>query len=193
MSETFLFIDTETTGFPKKGSLIAQGQARVCQLAMLLTDNQGKSLMEFSSLICPDNWSISEGAAKVHGFTDDLCAEFGLDFRAAFSMYGKFAGLASMIVAHNSDFDKGMMDIEQEYYFEKLSLYPEAKEDHRIKTPWHCTMKTNTHITGGKWPKLEETLRHYCNRSLGDSAHDAMYDVKACKDIFFAVRKRNAA
>lgn len=182
MSKTFLFIDTETTGFPKKGNLIQDGQARVCQIAMLLTDETGKHLTEFSALIKPDGWKISEGASQVHGFTDEFCELYGITTNEVIYTYFILAEKASLIIAHNADFDKGMMEIEAEYFQNEVVEEGRTK----INTPWHCTMKTNTHITGGKWPKLEEAYKHYTGKSLGDNAHDAMYDVKACRDIFFA-------
>ena len=68
MHENYLFIDTETTGFPKKG-LKVRGQGRVCQLAMLLADNQGRALSEFHSLIKPDDWEIHSAAEDCHGIS----------------------------------------------------------------------------------------------------------------------------
>lgn len=114
--EVFLFIDTETTGFPKKGAqVIVPGQARVCQVAMLLTDHAGKPLAEFSSLIKPDGWKIDEGAAKVHGFTNEICEKHGMNFRAVLNLFCFMVSRATTIIAHNADFDKQMMDIELAY------------------------------------------------------------------------------
>jgi len=184
MSEIFLFGDTETTGFKKNGNLIQEGQGRVCQLALLLTDDQGRSLAEFCSYIKPDGWVIGEGAQKVHGITMEQCEKFGLSMNAVFMLYKRLADMATQIIAHNSDFDKGMMQIEEAYFNQARK----EMEFVVVNTPWFCTMKPNTHITGGKWPKLNEALKHFCQRDLGDMAHDAMHDVKACRDIFFAMR-----
>ncbi len=195
--ETFLFLDTETTKFRKSGALVQPEQARVCQLAMLLTDGNGKSLAEFCGLITPDNWTISENAFKVHGFTDDLCRKFGIKKETAVGMFVNFAKKADVIVAHNAEFDRGMMDIEFAYIAEVLN-----KTVPPSPFKWFCTMKddyirktVNALDKNGqlKDPKLEEALEHFCNRNLGDNAHDAMYDVKALRDIFFASRLRRAA
>lgn len=182
--ELFLFNDTETTGFAKKGELRQEGQARVCQVALMLTDSNGKPLAQFCSLIKPDGWKIGEGAQKVHGHTDEMCEKFGLNQKAVISVYQRLAAMANVIVAHNAEFDSNMMAIEE--------AYAETKQASVVR-PWFCTMKTNTHITpGGKWPKLEEALKWYCMRSLGDKAHDAMNDLMACRDIFFAMREQKA-
>ena len=81
----FLFGDTETTTFPKNGNEIQNGQARVCQLGLILTDSDGKSVAEFCSLIKPDGWEIQEGAFKVHGKSMELCDKYGLPATTAFT------------------------------------------------------------------------------------------------------------
>ena len=167
--DTFLFIDTETTGFKKSGNAIQGGQARVCQVAMLLTDCVGRSLMEVSTLVKPDiyGWEISEGAYKTHGFTKEQCEAFGIQQHEMMQLFLFMAGKCTKLIAHNAEFDHGMMLIELAHY----GVETELRE-------WFCTMKTNTHLTGGKWPKLEEALMKLCQRELGEYAHDAMYYVK---------------
>lgn len=186
--DIYLFNDTETTGFAKQGEYIQEGQGRVCQIALLLTDAAGKSLAKFSTLIKPDGWIIGEGAQKVHGITMEECERFGVPAKTAFAMYNNFCSKATLRVAHNDEFDNKMMKIEQAYYNASL----QANVDIKLKS--FCTMKSNTHITpGGKWPKLEFTLQHYTGRSLCDTAHDAMFDAEACRDIYFAMQMKKAA
>lgn len=178
---TYLFVDTETTGFPKKGGFIQDGQARVCQLACLFTDFYGKKLGEFSCLIKPDNWTISENANKIHGITDQMCLEHGIPAAHALNVLGQFASLTSHTIAHNEEFDRGMLDIEY--------AYATGMESFTELSPFYCTMKQNMHHFG-KWPKLAVALEFFTGRVLGDKAHDAMNDVIACRDIFFASRDR---
>jgi DNA polymerase-3 subunit epsilon len=177
--DTFLFIDTETTGFKKGGSLIQQGQARVCQVAMILTDNNGRTMSEFCTLIKPDGWTISSGAMAVHGITDQDCIKFGIDQKKMVEIAKDYFSRSNQIVAHNEAFDKAMIEVEHAYYGDQSPiLHPNS---------WFCTMKSNIHIFGGKWPKLDQALQHYCNKSLGNTAHDALADARACRDIFFAM------
>lgn len=189
----YLFIDTETTSFPKKyGDIKQDGQARVTQIAMLLTDGNGRSMAEYSTLIKPDGWVINEEAAKVTGFSNELCELWGVSCKAAFNFYLRMAGIATKIIAHNIEFDRKMMQIEAAYCEQ---AFPQ--------NDWFCTMHstaplvnippTEKMIAAGfnkpKDPKLEESLQFMCGRSLGDTAHDAMYDVKACRDIYFELLK----
>lgn len=192
----YIALDTETTGIPKKGELIQPGQARVCQLAFLFFDEEGKSIAEFSHFIEPDGWSICQAASDATGITDDMCYEFGIPMRDAYNMYHHYTRLASTIIAHNIGFDKRLMEIEAAY-----------QSCPHLKIPWFCTMKETKDIakapltakqlacnfTGYKNPKLEESLLALCGRELGDDAHDAMFDVRACQEIFFALQARKAA
>ena len=175
--ETFLFLDTETTGFKKSGPLMQHRQARVCQIAMILTDAKGKTLSQFSSLIKPKDWTIHPKAQDVHGISDMDCIMFGIDQRKVVEMFIEYGRFNPTVVAHNEEFDRAMMEIELAYF----------GIDNPDIAPWYCTMKANTHITNGKLPKLDIVLQHYCNRSLGNDAHDALEDARACRDIYFAM------
>ncbi len=193
---SLLFLDSETGGFPKNGFPKQEGQARVCQIAMLLTDAEGASLAEFSCLIKPDGWKIEASAAAVHGFTDEKCEQYGVSAKGAYTFFYQMSKIATKIIAHNSKFDSRMMEIEAAY-----NDMPQSNKQ------WFCTMEasapilnipsTAKMISAGfnkpKAPKLEEALQFLCGRGLGDTAHDAMYDVKACRDIYFELKKRGVA
>ena len=180
MTETFLAIDVETTGFPKSGALIQPDQARVCQLALILCDARGKVLSKFCSLIKPDGWKIHEGARKVHGISDEQCERYGVGFISAIGLFHYLASMATTVVTHNVKFDRQLLEIESAY----------AKEVWPMDRNWFCTMENNTHfMPGNKFPKLAEAYRHYCDKEI-EGAHDALVDAEACKDIFFEMKKR---
>lgn len=196
--ETFCFIDFETTGFLKGGAVVTEGQGRACQVAMLLTDETGRSLAEYCTLIKPDGWTVGKEALAVHGFTNEICENYGVNFRTACGFYKFMAEKTDFFIAHNADFDKDFMEVEVQYY----NAMQNGLGLQMVKKPWICTMKPNTNIVkapkknggaGYKWPSLEETLQFYCGRGVGEYAHDAMFDVKACRDIFFVMRAREAA
>ncbi len=189
----YLFIDTETTDLPD-GESVKDGQARVCQVAMLLTDAEGNSIAEFSTLIKPDGWVVGDESGAVHGFTTEKCEKYGLDHRLVYGIFQHFAAQADVIVAHNTRFDRQMMKIENAY---NGMGFPENK--------WVCTMRHSTDIckipptekmiAAGmhnqfKAPSLNQALQTLCNRTMGSEAHDALWDVRACKEIFFALKAR---
>jgi DNA polymerase III epsilon subunit-like protein len=67
------------------------------------------------------------------------------------------------------------------------------------KAQTYCTMKETTNICklpGNygkfKWPKLTEAHQHFFGIPV-EGAHDAMTDVRACKRIFFEIKKHEAS
>lgn len=190
----YLFSDTETTGFPKRDALVQSGQARICQQAFLLTDDNGFSLAEICHLIKPDGWEISEGAAAVTGHTKERCERFGISSKSGCHLFLKYMEMADFVVCHNAEFDKYMFELEAAYHGMKFPM-----------TPWLCTKELAEPImkipptpkmmqyefTRNKFkaPNMAEALKFFCNRDIGDGAHDAMVDVRACKDVFFAIKE----
>ena len=184
----FTVLDTETTGFRKKfGPLIQEGQGRVCQLAMLMCDETGRELIQFSSLLRPHGWEVGEGARAIHGHSTEDCLRFGVASVAGYSLFLRLVSLSDFVVAHNAEFDAGMMEVEAAYHG---SSWPDVE--------WRCTKDLTTHICAlpptekmiragrdhYKSPNLDEALQKLCGRAMGDSGHDAMNDARACKDIF---------
>jgi DNA polymerase-3 subunit epsilon len=175
--DRIVFIDTESTKFIKGGGLKQEGQARVCQIALISCDGVGNILDEYSSIIKPDGWSISEGAYKVHGFTDDHCAEHGFDMKDVIQVYLGYVASATSVVAHGIHFDKQIMDIECAY---------QGLENPRRS--WFCTMVANKHLNNGKYASLAKCYEHYCGEPMPEGAHDAVVDAHALRKIYFAMR-----
>lgn len=192
-----LFTDTETTGFKKSG-LIVDGQARVVQSAMIMTDQQGKILAQFSCLVKPDDWTISCGAQGCHGISQDDCEQHGLTQPYFMGMYLGLLEKCSTVIAHNKSFDEGMIDIEMAYYRKQLAITTESEARRK---PWYCTMENSKEICkvpptprmkaagrkGYKNPSLAEAYKHFTGKTL-ENAHDAMVDTKACMEIYFGIK-----
>lgn len=172
--------DTETTGFKKSGALIQPGQARICQIAMILCDDEGNHKSEFSTLIKPEGWEIGEGAFRVHGITTNDCYKYGMPMLTALHIIHAIMHQSELLIFHNEEFDWGMLEIEHAYNSFPL---PSIRR--------YCTMKNNVRVHGGKGGTLEKNLRHYCDRAPS-KAHDAMGDAIDCKDIFIAMLKKGS-
>jgi DNA polymerase III subunit epsilon len=101
-SRTLAFLDVETTGLsPWFGD-------RICEIAILRC-RDGETLASFDTLVNPER-SISPGAARVNGLTDEDLVDAPL-----------FAGIAAqvkplleqaIIVCHNAPFDLGFVSSE---------------------------------------------------------------------------------
>jgi len=195
MNDNLLFTDTETTGFKKSG-LIVEGQARVCQIAMILTDKTGRILAQFSSYIKPNGWKIGDGAFKQHGISQEDCENYGMPQSHFMGMFLTFLQKSNLVVAHNSNFDESMMDVETAYYNDASDLSMKSP-----KRPWYCTQKNTVDIccvpptekmiavgrTHYKTPSLAEAYHHFTGKRI-EGAHDAMVDTRACMEIYFGMK-----
>ena len=187
MNTNICFFDTETTGFVKKGALIQPGQSRCVQLAALLVDKDGNELGRIDSIIKPEGFTIPDQVAKIHGITTERALAEG---RARMDVLKAFQCMienSSLVVAHNFDFDRQIMEIEE--------AYSEGKFDWTGRPAMYCTMKATTNICkipsargGYKWPKLMEAYKHFFGKEF-ENAHDAFADMIAMKDVFFELVK----
>ena len=196
-----LFFDTETTGIRKGGFI-----PRVVQIGALLTDNQGKTVGELNLLLQPDGFeNIPVEASNVHGFSTDFVKNHGVDRYMALNAFFAMMEQADTVVAHNAEYDMDLLQIETDYY-------KDIHNDIQAGTIWQdilneakvfCTMLNSREILKlplseaqasffkdkgidqqYKNPRLEEAHIHFMGYNF-EGAHDAMADVRACKDVYF--------
>jgi len=180
----YLFFDTETTGFfYRDRPLTDPAQPHLCQLGAILTDATGATQAELNMLVRPDGWIIPEGAQRVHGISQQHAAKYGVEESQVVRLFRDLCFLADLLVAHNFAFDDSILDIAYARY--EITKQPRSS---------YCTMKESTPLCkipsargGYKWPKCTEAYKHFFGVEF-DGAHDAMADVRACKDIFFAIK-----
>jgi DNA polymerase-3 subunit epsilon len=187
-----LFFDTETTGkaifsLPADHKM----QPRLVQLGAQLTDGAGNLLAEMNHIVKPDGWTIPEEAARIHGITTEKATDKGrpvADVLGYFMRLANLGGTVDLFVAHNSDFDTFIIKGECDRLRHAGMVNPFAGKK------VHCTMKAATPLCelpgryGYKWPTLQEAHRHFFGREF-DSAHDAIADVAACREIYFAMKR----
>lgn len=189
----YLFFDTETTGFISK-TLSANDplQARICQLAAILSNDNGEELSRMNVLIKPTNWIISPRLTEIHGISHQMAVEKGVPIAAALEEFGKMLPPCQVLVAHNYEFDKNM------YLLECEANLLDTKQFSTKSTC--CTMLNSTNIckipktrgSGYKWPKLQEIHKHLFGEEFED-AHDALADILATKRVFFEIMRLEKA
>lgn len=195
----YLFFDTETTTFPNPNFRPTHPrQARICQLAAVLTNDKFEEIEVIAEYIKPAGWEIQEGAFKAHGISMETCREKGVDIELVLSRFLVLSTKAQSSVAHNRLFDDNMMEIELACHHEKdKSIVDLPLTDHWDNHIKYCTMELTTpicklsHKNGKKrlygqdykWPKLQEAHLHFFGAEF-ESAHDALADVRATIKIF---------
>lgn len=176
--EMILFLDTETTGFPQK-NLLEQDpmQAKIVQIAALLTDNKGNIKASLNFLINHADLQIPDRLVELHGVSAERCALEGIAPDSFLKLMQSFLDCSTLVVAHNIEFDEKMLNIH--------GLF--------IKSTKVCTMELSRPIcrlsfkdgkSGFKNPKLSEAYQYFSGKVL-ENAHDALADVMACKEIYF--------
>jgi DNA polymerase III subunit epsilon len=179
-----LFIDTETTGIPDwRLPSTDPAQPHIVSYSHILTGDNGKIEGEYNTIIKPDGWTIPEEAIFVHGITTEVAARDGIDEAVLASMYLAMQAKADLIVGHNIAFDTRIMRIAmlRHTMFDRIGL-------DAMKRPIFCTMKACADkFNGGHWPKLETAYEYLFHKPIA-GAHNAANDVRACMEIYFAIR-----
>jgi DNA polymerase-3 subunit epsilon len=189
-----LFFDTETNGI--KTWQNPDFQLKLVQLGAILQDTETKRVYAEINLINKQVGDIPVGASNVHGITPDIAQRFGVYKSLIDETFASLIRTADILVAHNLDYD---MDVLKDYM-------PESFQSATGKLGF-CTMDSNVMIVKAplsekqkayfsskgrkpdapyKVPSLIETYTHYFNKPF-EGAHDAMADIRACRDVYFAM------
>ncbi len=188
----YLFFDTETTGLPKNYQAPLDDFSnwpRIVQLSWSLYDDDGNLWESQNYIIKPNGFVISDEVAKIHRVTQERAMREGVDLPIALNHFLRDVSTSSYLVAHNIDFDEKIVGSE---------LLRANLENHVAGAKKICTMKSSVQFCkipsargGYKWPNLTELHTILFKTGFGD-AHDAVYDVKACADCFFELKRRGA-
>jgi DNA polymerase III epsilon subunit-like protein len=136
-------------------------------------------------VIRPDGFKIPREAERVHGISTEIAKRTGVPVAEALGAFVDALGGASVLVAHNFEFDVCVLGAE----FCRL----EVRDPFRRKTRV-CTMKEATVYCalpgnrGFKWPKLPELHLRLFGKTFVET-HDAAADVAICSKCFFELRR----
>lgn len=182
-----LFFDTETTG--KWNGKLPMGdtrQPRPVQIAAILADETGREVQSMNFLVYQD--SVPDETAAFHGITTEILHAQGLNEGTVMTVFEELLAQADVVIAHNGEFDQKIITNAVRI----IDAKPDA--DPFVGKKAFCTMRASTNICkiksprgGFKWPTLQEAHVHFFNRTF-DGAHDALADVRACKDVYFAIQ-----
>lgn len=194
-----LFFDTETTGLYSWQD--PEFVPKVVQVGAILQDTDSGRVLAEMNFLNADAGRIPEEATKIHGVTTDLARNFGVPIGKISILLQGLIRRADVVVAHNLEFDAQILA-------DNCLTAWQAMEDKQQV----CTMLSNREIVKAplserqikffaerpylkesdyKNPSLAETYKHYFDADLID-AHDAMADVRACRDVFMASQVRPA-
>jgi len=185
----YLVFDTETTGLPpyrkvENSKEIASplkylkhwDECRIVEIAWLLYDEEGTCLKKEEHIIQPKNYIIPDEASRIHGITQEIAIEKGIEIEFVLSMFASDLAEANYLVAHNMDFDYNVL------LAEWLRYTPSTAEPF-ILIPKICTMKDFLK-PNERWPRLAD-LYYKCTGKPFFQQHRALGDAMACASILF--------
>lgn len=196
--QSYLFIDTETSDFVRpKLKHDDPKQGKIIQLAYQLTHDT-RPVETHSELLWWPGITVSAGANKVHGISAELCQQYGNCADESLKTLMRILPMKPVIVGHNVSYDINGLNLVADAFGHR-SLFDELMAE----CPVVCTMdkaKKPVNLpptprmaaagrTCPKAPKLQEAYKHFFGDEF-DDAHDALADVFACRDIFFAMKKQ---
>lgn len=192
-----LTFDTETNGLPKdwKAKVTEVDKwPRITQLAWSLSDiDSGDLIKEYKCLIKPDGWTIPTVdeliAAKSkdphfflnNNMSTERCEKEGRPITDVLAEIRDDMADSAVLVAHNMSFDEKVTGAE----FIRISM------NLGKIIPKICTKEAGTDFCKippfrygkFKWPTLMELYTKLFNKKF-DGAHDAGFDVTACRECF---------
>lgn len=171
----FAVLDFETTGLqPSDGD-------RIIQIAVVITDSQGKVISDWSSYVNPGR---DTGAVHIHGITTDQVAS-APTFK---ELWGELSSLVAgrIIVAHNASF-------EVKFLLSELERFGGIIDPARFA--WFDTMSLAGAAFPGLADKRQETLADHLgiDRTVlpGGKDHNALTDTHVAAKILGHYLERN--
>lgn len=176
----FVFVDTETTGFPRGGV-----QPRIVSIAWMPADTASAPRVSGYSVVRPDGFAIPAGAAAVHGISTERALAEGRPLRDVLADFAADIGTLRprSLVAHNAKFDIPIIEAE----FARI-----GRPNPCLGLEPVCTMLTARRRWPGESARLGAVCHHLFGTEMRD-AHNAGADVRACAQVFFALHGSEAA
>lgn len=179
-----IFIDTETTGLPKKrqGALVEPNiWPDLVSIAWIITTDDGTIVTSFYTIICPNGWIIPRDSIAIHGITNEVAKDHGFPLENVLGklLYHELQS-NSRIVAHNLDFDMNVI-------LNALKWRLNMSTDGLFKNSF-CTMKAGKKLMAGfRFPKLPALYQILFGQMPNMILHNAMNDAFLCMKIYFKI------
>ncbi len=184
----YLFVDTETTGLPRRRNAPISdldNWPRLVQIAWAHYSRSEKLVAKWSYIIRPDGFSIPKDASKIHGITTEKALSVGIPVTEVLTEFSSAIDKSEVVIGHNISFDEKVVGAE----FLRQGFNNRLTKRRRI-----CTKEQSTNFCaipgryGYKWPSLSE-LHYILFGTHMTNSHDAQADVLACAKCFFELKR----
>jgi DNA polymerase III subunit epsilon len=185
LSTMYVFIDTETTGLPKKrqnAEIEAGIWPDIVSIAWIVTDDAGTVIRSCYFIVKPMDWIISEESTRIHKIDHKTAVDYGTSLEKVAELFISELAGTSCIVAHNMNFDRNVIMNAVKW---KLSLNVDT-----LFNKTFCTMeagKTITNLPKNRYPSLSVLYTHLFGSVPDILLHNALNDALLCMKIYFKI------
>lgn len=186
MRDYLLFIDTETSGLPKKWNKPYSEQANwpySLQIAWVIYTKNGQEVKKESHYIKDNDFEISPAAFQIHGISKDFLHQHGESRKEILmQLAADLAQYQPLVVAHYMQLDFHMIGAD----FYRIGL-----ENPLQDLPRFCTMlATSKYVLNpkSKYLRLDRLYYILFQQDL-KSQHEALTDATATAACFFEMLK----
>ena len=187
MTDYLLFIDTETSGLPKRWDLpysTKRNWPSAIQVSWIVFSKDGQKIKEESKYIWEKDILLSPAAHKIHGLTKSFLENNGSARKDVLDLLVKdLQEFQPMVVGHFMELD---------FHVIGADFYRAGIENPMVDLPSFCTMLATTHLVSNpqvRFLKLGELYQLLFERTLLEQ-HNALVDAKATAKVFFELQKR---
>lgn len=195
----YLFIDTETTGLPKR--LLSNGEIddpleeeinlllypRLVRLSYIIQDGNGTELLNEDFIIKPDHFLIPTDASNIHGITTEIANERGQPLKSILRHFRQVYAYTRFIVGHNIYFDTKVIAAEFLRHSIQDTFTDRSKLDTMGLSVDYCAIKG---FYSYKYPTLSELHQKLFDKMF-EGAHSSPADVSIVAKCFWELKRRN--
>lgn len=188
--ETYLFLDTETTGLPHDSNAPitdVNNWPRIIQISWILATESQKIICEKNYIIKPEGFKVPEGFTTIHGITNEFALQKGVNIEFVLNDLLRDLKKVDYIVGHNIKYDVNVVSAE---------LIRKSYKKNILGIPQICTMLSSVifckipNFWGSyKYPRLQQLYFKLFNKVF-DGAHNSLTDAKAAFDCFYELKNR---
>jgi DNA polymerase III epsilon subunit-like protein len=194
-----LIFDTETTGLPQSkfiGPSTLHQWPYIVQFSYIIYDTSLNDIILTKDYIIklPENILITEETSKIHGITNEMSQQNGVQINDVLSEFFYFLRGVDILIGHNIEFDINMLKIELLRIIEKNSLTQEQIKFYKYELHFlinfkniSCTLKDSIKFCNIqlidkngksflKYPKLIELHEKLFNK-IPSNLHNSFNDI----------------
>lgn len=192
-----LTFDTETSGLPTTRIINidkTKEWPHIVQFSYLIYDTKLNVIVKIRDFIIkvPENVVISEESIKLHGITNKISNDTGVELQFALESFFDDMLRVEFVIGHNVSFDVNMVKMEllrliQESSEEKQTFYKDMFYEITYFTKFRCTLQETIDYCNilrpskkgdmyKKFPSLTELYEKLYNKTP-NNLHNALHDV----------------